>query len=63
VKNFKCDFEGCSDKFSRRSVLKVHMRKHTNEKPYKCEKCDKAFTESGNLRIHRQTHDKVNQIR
>ena len=34
------------------------MRRHTGEKPYKCDKCDRAFSESGNLRTHLKTHVK-----
>ncbi|CDW79071.1 zinc finger protein 177-like isoform 2 [Stylonychia lemnae] len=58
IKNFECTFQDCTDKFARKSVLKVHMRKHDNDKPYKCDKCSKCFTESGNLKVHKQTHDK-----
>eukprot|EP01084_Bolivina_argentea_P156514 272798_1 len=32
--------------------FKKHMRCHTNERPYKCDKCDKAFTVRCNLKQH-----------
>ena len=28
------------------------MRRHTGEKPFKCERCDREFAESGNLKTH-----------
>ena len=32
------------------------MRIHTNEKPYKCDVCEKRFTTSGNLKNHMRIH-------
>lgn len=35
----------------------VHIRSHTNERNYKCDQCEKAFTNSSDLSKHKRVHD------
>ncbi|XP_012151270.1 uncharacterized protein LOC105663891 isoform X1 [Megachile rotundata] len=52
--NLQCSF--CNQKFNFPSVLKRHMRSHTNERPYICDVCNKSFKQLGHLSQHSLTH-------
>ena len=46
------DCETCFLRLSCKAALKVHMRKHTGERPYKCEKCEESFRQPVHLKNH-----------
>ncbi|KAI1289948.1 Metal regulatory transcription factor 1 [Halotydeus destructor] len=47
---FEC--KECTYKSAAETHMKQHLITHTGEKPYKCHRCEKAFTQSHSLKTH-----------
>ncbi|XP_067634248.1 zinc finger protein 420 [Eurosta solidaginis] len=45
----------CGRSFAQASIV-IHIRRHTGEKPYKCDECEKGFPRRQDLVVHKRQH-------
>ncbi|XP_047442299.1 zinc finger protein 835-like isoform X1 [Mugil cephalus] len=53
-RSYLCDV--CCKMFLTSQQLQIHMRRHTNEKPYHCGECGRGFSTKGPLTVHMRVH-------
>lgn len=58
-KPFACTFPGCTSAFCQKGYRDEHyLKAHTEEKPYRCEKCPYGTVRERDLKTHMRSHEK-----
>ena len=55
-KPYACTWDGCGWRFARSDELTRHYRKHTGQRPFRCQLCSRAFSRSDHLALHMKRH-------
>ncbi|GFO00945.1 transcription factor e4f1-like, partial [Plakobranchus ocellatus] len=51
-RKYVCTVKSCPYAFKTKGGLVRHMRRHTGDRPYNCDRCGRSFSESGSLTRH-----------
>jgi len=54
--SYKCEYTHCGAVFLNQSTLTNHVKAHSNERQYGCEKCSKRFKHKKHLNVHNRSN-------
>lgn len=53
---WQCLYPSCNCDFGRKENIKSHVQTHLDDRPYKCDVCEKEFVRGHDLKRHLKTH-------